>query len=69
MVSNFKIQISSQIYIMNKKNQTSQLVIGRNERLEKKKKKKKKKKKNLSGTVCLPERLILHIIIYNINLL
>ena len=42
------------MYIMNTKNQTSQFVNGKNERL-------KKKKKKLSGTVCLPERRILHI--------
>ena len=49
---------------MNTKNQTNLIVIGKYERLKKKKKRKrkrKKKKKELSGTVCLPERLIVHI--------
>ena len=55
---------------MNTKNQTNLIVIGKCERLKKKKKKKKKKerkkkkekeKKKLSGAVCLPERLIVHI--------
>ena len=41
---------------MNTKNQTNLIVIGKYERL-----KKKKKKKKLSGAVCLPERLIVHI--------
>ena len=37
---------------MNTKNQTNLIVIGKYERL---------KKKKLSGAVCLPERLIVHI--------
>ena len=35
--------------------------MGIYERLKKKKKEKKKEKKKLSGAVCLPERLIVHI--------
>ena len=62
---------------MNTKNQTNLIVIGKYERLKKKRKEKKRKekkrkekkrkekekkrKKKLSGSVCLPERLIVHI--------
>ena len=46
---------------MNSKNQTNLIVIGKYERLKKKKRKEKKRKKKLSGSVCLPKRLIVHI--------
>ena len=73
MVSNFKLSylhyivdhiyfiISSQIYFMKTKNQTNLIVIENMKDLKKKKKKKKGEKKILSGAVCLPERLIVHI--------